>query len=49
MRNITVELGQAFSRATAVSLNQRLEVTNSGQRRKFTLPSLKGYEVVVLE
>jgi hypothetical protein len=49
MRNITVELGEAFRQATAVSLNQKLDVANSGQRRKFTLPNLKEYEVVVLE
>jgi hypothetical protein len=49
MRNITVELDRVFGRATAVGLNQNLRVAGTGRYRSFTLPSLKAYEVVVLE
>ena len=49
MRNITVELALDFSRATAAGLNQKLPVTGAGRRRRFILPSLNAYEVVVLE
>jgi hypothetical protein len=48
MRNITVELAGSFRQATAAGLNQKLRVTGDGRFRRFTLPSLKAYEVVVL-
>ena len=37
------------STATAVGLNRSLPVTSDGRYRSFTLPSLKAYEVVVME
>jgi hypothetical protein len=49
MRNITVELAGGFRRATATGLNRQLRVTGAGRYRRFTLPGLKAYEVVVLE
>ena len=49
MRGITVGLKGEFSRARAVSLDRPLEVTTDGAYRRFTLPSFKSYEVIVLE
>jgi hypothetical protein len=49
MQKITVELDQEFRRATATGLNRRLSVTCAGRYHRFTLPSLKAYEVVALE
>ena len=49
MRDIRIELAREFTRATAVGLNRTLAVTGSGRSRSFTLPSLKAYEVVVVE
>jgi hypothetical protein len=36
-------------RATAIGLNQTLKVTREGAYWRFTLPTLKAYEVVTLE
>ncbi len=44
MRDITVELALPFRRATAMSTNKKLRITE----HKFTLPRLNSYEVVVL-
>jgi hypothetical protein len=49
MRQITIQLAQPFSRATAIGLNQTLPVTTAGQYRSLTLPTLKAYEVIALE
>jgi hypothetical protein len=49
MRDVTVELAQPFRRATAVGSNRKLRVATSGQYRRFTLPRLGDYAVVVLE
>jgi hypothetical protein len=49
VRDIEIELAGGFNRARAVSLNMALTVTNRGNYRAFTLPSLKAYEVVVVE
>jgi hypothetical protein len=49
VRDIEIELAGSFNRARAVSLNRALTVTTRGNYRAFTLPSLKAYEVVVVE
>lgn len=49
LRDIRVELAWEFRRATAVSNNRSLPVTSDGSYRAFTLPSLKAYEVVIIE
>jgi hypothetical protein len=49
MRDLTVELALGFRRATAVGLDQPLPVTVDGTYRRFTLPRLKDYELVLLE
>jgi hypothetical protein len=49
LRDIRIQLAREFKRATAVSLNRTLAVTGEGRYRSFTLPSLKAYEVVVVE
>jgi hypothetical protein len=49
VRDIEIELAGGFNRARAVSLNMALTVTKRGNYRAFTLPSLKAYEVVVVE
>ena len=49
MRDIRIDLALDFSRATAVGLDRSLPVSGSGRTRSFTLPSLKAYEVVVIE
>jgi hypothetical protein len=49
MHGISVELAGAFRRATAVRLGQSLPITAAGDLRRFTLPTLSAYEVVVLE
>jgi hypothetical protein len=49
MRDVTVELAQEFRQATAARLNKALPVTVAGPYRRFTLPSLGAYDVVVLE
>jgi hypothetical protein len=49
MRNIRIELARDVKSARAVRLNQSLPVSASGRYRSFTLPSLKAYEVIVIE
>jgi hypothetical protein len=49
MRDLTVELALDFRRATAVGLDQALPVTVDGTYRRFTLPRLTDYELVLLE
>ena len=49
LRDIRIDLAQPFQRATAVSSNTRLSVTRDGPRGRFTLPTLKAYEVIVIE
>ncbi len=49
MRDISVELAHPFRGATAMQLDQKLQVTTSVQLRRFVLPVLKAYEVVVLD
>ena len=49
MRNIRIELAREVKSARAVRLAQSLPVTASGRYRSFTLPSLKAYEVIVIE
>jgi hypothetical protein len=49
LRDIRIDLAQPFTQATAVSVNTRLSVTRDGPRGRFTLPTLKAYEVIVVE
>jgi hypothetical protein len=49
LRDIRIELARDFRRATAASSNISLPVTSDGSYRAFTLPTLKAYEVVVIE
>jgi hypothetical protein len=49
LRDIRIELARDFRRATATNSNLSLPVTRDGNYRAFTLPSLKEYEVVVIE
>jgi len=49
MRDITVGLAQPFRSARAAVLARKLRVTAEGSYRRFTLPRLNAYEVVVLE
>ena len=49
VRDLRIDVDRDFTRATAVGLNQALPITRRGRYRSFVLPSLKAYEVVVLE
>jgi hypothetical protein len=49
MRDIRIELAQNVRRVRAIALDRDLPVTASGSYRSFTLPSLKAYEVIVVE
>jgi hypothetical protein len=49
LRDIRIELARDVRRARAVSLDKDLPVTINGSRRSFTLPSLKAYEVIIVE
>ena len=49
MHHISVELADPFRRATATRLDQELPITTLGQQRRFVLPRLEAYEVVVLD
>jgi hypothetical protein len=49
VRDITVELAREFRSATAARLARPLPVTGAGRYRRFTLPRLGAYEVVVLQ
>jgi hypothetical protein len=49
LRNIRIELSREVRRAHAVALGRDLPITTSGTLRSFTLPSLKAYDVIVVE
>ncbi len=49
LSDIRIELARDFGRATAVSSGRSLPVTREGHYGRFTVPSLKAYEVVVVE
>ena len=49
LRDITIELPRDVRSVRAVALDRALPVTSNGQKRMFTLPSLKSYEVLVVE
>jgi hypothetical protein len=49
LRDIRVEVAQNVRRVRAVNLDRDLPVTTDGRYRSFTLPSLKAYEVIVIE
>lgn len=49
VRDIRIALRGEVQRAWAVGLGQSLPVTSEGRYRAFTVPSLKAYEVVVIE
>lgn len=49
LRDIRIELARDVRRVRAVSLDRDLPVTTSGRHRSFTLPSLKAYEVIIVE
>jgi hypothetical protein len=49
LRDIRIELARDVRRVRAVSLDRDLPVTTSGRDRSFTLPSLKAYEVIIVE
>ena len=47
--NIRIEVAQDVQRVRAVNLDIDLPVTTDGRYRSFTLPSLRAYEVIVVE
>ena len=49
LRDITIELPRAVRSVRAVGLGRALPVTTNGDLRTFTLPSLKAYEVLIVE
>ena len=49
LRDIRIELARPFQRATAVGLNKSLSVTTDGRSGAFTLPTLKAYDVIIIE
>jgi hypothetical protein len=49
LRDIRIALAREITKATAVGPNRRLPVTRDGVYSAFTLPSLRAYEVVVIE
>jgi hypothetical protein len=49
MHNVTVQVAREIRRARAVGLDQALSIAHEGRYWRFTLPTLKAYEVVVLE
>ena len=49
MRDIRIELQRPVRRARAVSLGRDLPVSSSPGGSAVTLPSLKAYEVIVVE
>jgi hypothetical protein len=49
LRDIRIDLACGFTRATAASTGSHLPVTSQGGYCSFTVPSLKAYEVVVIE
>jgi hypothetical protein len=49
MHDITIRVAHEFQRGRAVGLDKALAVTRSGRYGSVTLPTLKAYEVIVLE
>ena len=49
VRNIRIDLKREVRRVHAVDLDRDLPITTTGGLRSFTLPSLKAYEVVIVE
>jgi putative glycosyl hydrolase-like family 6 (GHL6) protein len=49
LRNIRIDIPKDIRRAHAVSLNATLPVTSNGAYHSIVLPSLKAYEVIVVE
>jgi hypothetical protein len=49
LRDITIELPREVRKVEAVGLGRALAVVRKGQHRTFTLPSLKAYEVLIVE
>ena len=49
LRDIRIELARDVRRVRAVALGVDLPVTNSGAYRSMTVPSLKAYEVLIVE
>jgi hypothetical protein len=49
LRDITIGLQRDVRTVRAVGLGQTLPVTSNGRYRTFTLPSLKAYEVLIVE
>ena len=49
LRDIRIEIDRVFARARAVVLDKPLPVTTNGRYRSILVPSLKAYEVIVVE
>jgi hypothetical protein len=49
LRDITIELPRDVRTVQAVALGRALPVTSNGRNRTFTLPTLKAYEVLIVE
>ena len=49
LRDITIELPREARSVRAVALGRTLQVSSNGRNRVFTLPSLKAYEVLIVE
>jgi hypothetical protein len=49
LRDIRIEVKQDARRVRAVALGRDLPVTKTGEYRSFMLPSLKAYEVLIIE
>jgi hypothetical protein len=49
LRGVRIELEREFTRATLATSKQSLSVTRAGRFRAFTVPTLKAYDVIVLE
>jgi hypothetical protein len=49
IRDIRIDLARDVRGARAVALNQDLPISVNGRFRSFTLPLLRGYEVIVVE
>jgi hypothetical protein len=49
LRDITIELPRDVRTVQAVALGRALPVTGNGRNRMVTLPSLKAYEVLIVE
>ncbi len=49
LRDITIELPREVRNVEAVGLGRALPITTNGAMRTFTLPSLKAYEVLIVQ